>query len=227
MILKFIVPFWTFLSVLECSSFVRTIDEGLEKVQLIRQTNSPESQRLFRELSKLRRFGREVIDGSLDDAWTAYENGYKELLLQYIRKGGFDPNQMIRAEKSLLIKAISHGDFELVNEILKLPGIDVNYMGNSGLLPLELALGYPEIFNLLLTTGVDLLARDIFGATPIGQAIKEGKLDMAERMLREVRIDWEGKSMHEREEIIKLENELRTKLRNFRMEKMEKKVKID
>lgn len=226
MVLKFILSFCTFLSVLTCSNIANFDEESLAKLKLIRQTNSPESQRLLRELSRLGRSGKGFSEESLDHAWTAYEDGYKEFLLNYIRKGGFDPNQLIRGERSLLVGAILHGDLELVDAVLKLPGIDVNYMGNSGLLPIELALVHPNIFNLLLTTGVDLMARNLFGMTPIGQALREGKLDMAERMLREVRIEWERKSIQEKEEIIKLENELRAKLRYLRMEKVGK-VKID
>ena len=217
MIFKFILPIIVILSGLKCSSLIENEKMKMETLQLTRQTNSPKSQRLLEELvQRSRRNSAETpaCEVSIHDAWIAYEDGNKDILMNCVRKGDFDPNQLIVGEKTILISAILKGDLELVKEVLKLPGIDVNFMDNSGLLPIELALSHPEIFDVLLSTGVNLLARTI------RQALKEDKLEMAARMLREVGIE---RNLREREEFAELEKII---LRNLRMKQIKNQPKI-
>ena len=147
---------------------------------MVRQTNSPESQRLVGESSRKLSWARM----NLDEAWNFYESGNREFIFEFIKRGNFDANHLIGGGKSLLIEAVARGDLELVQEVLEIPGVDVNFMGNSGFLPIQLSFPFPEVFDALLLADVNLLARNAFGSNPIEQALKEGRLDLAERMLR-------------------------------------------
>lgn len=194
-VLKFILPIFTILSFFNCSNIIFNDENFLkiERLKLVRQSNSPESQRMLRELSrKLRRLRLKSVKEcgmSLEEAWNAYECGNREILFTCIRKGKFDPNGFVGGERSLLIKAILSGDSELFQEILEIPEIDVNFIGNSGLLPIELCFNNRVMFDsLLLRSDINLLARDAFCFNPIKQALNEGRLDLVEKMLKRVEV---------------------------------------
>lgn len=205
---------------------VQGLELNLDMLQLVRQTNSPESLRLLRELSLAERSRRKsIVELSLNDAWQMYEDGDKGPLMNILNRPGINGSELIFGGSSLLIMAVSRDDIELVRAILKLPEIDVNYLGNSAFLPIEISLSNLAMFNLLMSEaqGLNLLAKNIFGINPIRQAIKENKFEMADRMLNRVLMQEK-----DRDEVIKMYQEYLTAIcADIESGISYKKVKID
>lgn len=229
LILKFLLLIFAISSIIKCSNLESTeLDESTESTEelqilnLSRQTNSPTSQRSIRELSrKLQRRRKPYsCEMSLEEAWNSYSDGGREVLYLFIKNQNFNPNQLIGGRRSLLIQAIASRDLNLVQELLEIPGLDVNYMGRTYFLPIEWAFDRPEIFDALLMKDVNLLARDVFGSNPIEQALKSGRLDLVKKMLKRA----EAQNQEKREEVERLEIEYRKAMRNLILDK---KIKIE
>lgn len=217
LLFKFILPISIILSTLKCSNLLSSEELEIipERLKLSRQTNSPRSQRSIRELTRRLDLLKAV---DLGEALDLYEQGNRELLINYVKNQKNEPAKGDEENNFLLINAITYGDLELVKEVLEIPGVDINFIGNSGLLPIELSFYNPKIFDELLSTDINLLANNSFGFNPIKQALRYGRLDLAEKMLNRV----EARNEEERKEIEKLEIEFRNNSR-----KLIKKVKID
>lgn len=197
-------------------------ERNLEILALIRQTNSPASQRLLHEFLRMERAGRrnlrsdsiqEPVD-DLNEAWIAYENGDKDPLMEMMNKVGFDGNVKIFYGPSLLVMSILKGDLDLVHSIFNIPGIDLNHSGNSGFHPIEYTFEFPDLFNLFLSEPrtLKLMNPNIFGLNPVQQAMKDLKFDLAAEMLGIIRMKWEELSLEEREQVAEMEQELNANL---------------
>lgn len=106
-----------FFSTLLCSSFPR-------KPRLVRQTNSPRTQRSLLDNVKTLKF---------EDAWNIYLKGNKVPLLDLIEKNKYDPNILVDRVHNLMQAALRKGDRGLVKVLLNTPRIDVAGSLRSGL----------------------------------------------------------------------------------------------
>lgn len=230
--LKGLISLSLFLVAVKCSENVKGSQE-LEKPKLIRQCNTPRSQSFVASLSGSVNTNNakdypEYLN--LDDAWKLYLQGQDALLLDMISREGFHPDTLIEGWSTLLNFAIEQDDLRLVEMLLKVPGIDVNYYGASGLLPLELALNHPAIFNTLLSEcpQLDILKPNLFGANAIQRAVQLGYFAQAEQLLNRVRLNFVSElNEDQRRNFLKLEKEFGDALEEHRLKIRQYKIKID
>ena len=223
---------------------------GIEMLKLVRQRNSPRSQdRLLQEVSRHESemessrdqeddklvsdtldYNEEVNDITFARALHLFKQGIDGPLVRIIESDGFDPNVLVDGFIPLISMAILDKNLRLVSILLKIPGIDVNLLDHSGFLPITLAMDYPDIFSKILNDAgdsLDLLKCNIFGENPIQQAIQEGKLMIADRMLRRLESTWFHRNEAECEEILNLRIELTEAFSEFKLQNRRIKIKTD
>lgn len=84
-----------------------------------------------------------------------------------------------------LQNAVRKGNESLVERLLKIKNIHVNYQNNLGTTPLmeAVALGKPKIVNLLLAAGANPHLADAQGTTPLMQAALQGNIEITKALL--------------------------------------------
>ena len=101
-------------------------------------------------------------------------------------------NQRCKHGSTPLLSAAKYGHVECLQELVNIPGVEINVFNEAGYTPLHLAVEYGRLscVRVLLETGrVDLNGRTLRGMTALNEAAVKGHLDIVRTLLSQTDID--------------------------------------
>ena len=118
--------------------------------------------------------------------------GNRSIIEHYIQLG-IDPNTYDKKGYTLLITAVIHNHKDIVNFLLSIPDIDIDYPDKLKTTPLMHAIdhGYYELTQLLINHGANIQARDHHGYTPLSFCSRAGFANIIRLLLQSANIDVE------------------------------------